>query len=69
LFTKYAYQCCVAAECTKSTDSALDAASVERFCTAINNDLDGPVTAARLLGHKIQSPQQQESLNALCVCL
>ncbi|KAF6021442.1 GGA1 [Bugula neritina] len=54
-------------ECTKSTDSALDAASVERFCTAINNDLDGPVTAARLLGHKIQSPQQQESLNALCV--
>ncbi|XP_067931862.1 ADP-ribosylation factor-binding protein GGA1-like [Watersipora subatra] len=54
-------------ECTQSTDRALDAQRVSKFCEAIDKDLDGPTTAARLLGHKIQSPQQQESLNALCV--
>ena len=56
-------------ECTKSTSLALDPEAVDKFCKAVDNDLDGPSTAARLLGHKIQSPQQQESLNALCVSI
>lgn len=55
-------------ECTQSTHRSVDAERVAKFCTAVDNDLDGPSTAARLLGHKIQSPQQQESLNALSVC-
>lgn len=56
-------------ECTQSTHRAVDAERVAKFCAAVDKDLDGPSTAARLLGHKIQSPQQQESLNALSVCI
>ena len=56
-------------ECTKTTNQSVDPDTVDKFCKAVDNDLDGPSTAARLLGHKIQSPQQQESLNALCVSI
>jgi ADP-ribosylation factor-binding protein GGA len=35
------------------------------FCDKVNKDLEGPQTAVRLLVHKIQSPQERESLLAL----
>jgi len=39
------------------------------FCDRVNKDSDGPQIAVRLLTHKIQSPQEKESLLALTVCL
>lgn len=38
------------------------------FCDRINKDPEGPQNAIRLLIHKIQSPQEKESLRALTVC-
>ncbi|XP_046362673.1 ADP-ribosylation factor-binding protein GGA1-like isoform X2 [Haliotis rufescens] len=35
------------------------------FCDKVNHDLEGPQFAVRLLAHKIQSPQERESLFAL----
>ncbi|XP_055507272.1 ADP-ribosylation factor-binding protein GGA1-like isoform X1 [Leucoraja erinacea] len=37
------------------------------FCDQVNLELEGPQTAIRLLGHKIQSPQEKEALYALTV--
>ncbi|XP_013380934.1 ADP-ribosylation factor-binding protein GGA1-like [Lingula anatina] len=37
------------------------------FCDQVNQELDGPMTAVRLLAHKIQSPQEREALYALTV--
>jgi len=38
-----------------------------QFCDKVNKDLEGPQTAVRLLIHKIQSPQERESLLGLTV--
>ena len=35
----------------------LDANLVKQFCTVVNSSTEGPQLAARLLGHRIQSPQ------------
>ncbi|XP_046569663.1 ADP-ribosylation factor-binding protein GGA1-like isoform X2 [Haliotis rubra] len=35
------------------------------FCDKVNHELEGPQFAVRLLAHKIQSPQERESLFAL----
>uniref|UniRef100_A0A671MYV9 ADP-ribosylation factor-binding protein GGA3-like n=1 Tax=Sinocyclocheilus anshuiensis TaxID=1608454 RepID=A0A671MYV9_9TELE len=37
------------------------------FCDQINKELEGPQISVRLLAHKIQSPQDRESLQALTV--
>ncbi|CAK6953406.1 ADP-ribosylation factor-binding protein GGA3a [Scomber scombrus] len=37
------------------------------FCDQINKELEGPQISVRLLGHKIQSPQEWEALQALTV--
>ncbi|XP_053309488.1 ADP-ribosylation factor-binding protein GGA3 [Spea bombifrons] len=37
------------------------------FCDQVNKELEGPQIAVRLLAHKIQSPQEWESLQALTV--
>ncbi|KAK7155212.1 hypothetical protein R3I93_009991 [Phoxinus phoxinus] len=37
------------------------------FCDQINKELEGPQISVRLLAHKIQSPQEWESLQALTV--
>uniref|UniRef100_A0A673L3S6 ADP-ribosylation factor-binding protein GGA3-like n=1 Tax=Sinocyclocheilus rhinocerous TaxID=307959 RepID=A0A673L3S6_9TELE len=37
------------------------------FCDQINKELEGPQISVRLLAHKIQSPQDWESLQALTV--
>ena len=39
------------------------------FCDQVNKELEGPQIAVRLLAHKIQSPQDRESLYALSVSL
>lgn len=41
--------------------------SIVGFCDQVNKDLEGPQTAVRLLIHKIQSPQEKESMLALTV--
>ncbi|PIK46959.1 putative ADP-ribosylation factor-binding protein GGA1 [Apostichopus japonicus] len=37
------------------------------FCDRVNFELEGPQIACRLIGHKIQSPQEREALQALIV--
>uniref|UniRef100_A0A4W4H5Z1 Golgi associated, gamma adaptin ear containing, ARF binding protein 3a n=1 Tax=Electrophorus electricus TaxID=8005 RepID=A0A4W4H5Z1_ELEEL len=37
------------------------------FCDQVNQELEGPQISVRLLAHKIQSPQEWESLQALTV--
>ncbi|XP_076021181.1 ADP-ribosylation factor-binding protein GGA1-like [Genypterus blacodes] len=44
-----------------------DWGSIHAFCDQLNNDLEGPQLATRLLAHKIQSPQEWESMQALLV--
>ncbi|XP_077357982.1 ADP-ribosylation factor-binding protein GGA1 isoform X2 [Festucalex cinctus] len=41
--------------------------SINAFCEQLNNDLEGPQLATRLLAHKIQSPQEWEAMQALVV--
>lgn len=41
--------------------------SINAFCDQLNNDLEGPQLATRLLAHKIQSPQEWEAMQALLV--
>ncbi|NXO29684.1 GGA2 protein, partial [Cisticola juncidis] len=40
---------------------------IQRFCDQVNADTEGPLSALRLLAHKIQSPQEGEALHALTV--
>ncbi|XP_048465435.1 ADP-ribosylation factor-binding protein GGA3-like isoform X3 [Rhincodon typus] len=40
---------------------------IKGFCDQVNLELEGPQIATRLLGHKIQSPQEREALYALTV--
>ncbi|XP_040539232.1 ADP-ribosylation factor-binding protein GGA2 isoform X2 [Gallus gallus] len=40
---------------------------IQQFCAQLNADAEGPPLAARLLAHKIQSPQEVEALHALTV--
>uniref|UniRef100_A0A8C3V4R7 Golgi associated, gamma adaptin ear containing, ARF binding protein 2 n=1 Tax=Catharus ustulatus TaxID=91951 RepID=A0A8C3V4R7_CATUS len=40
---------------------------IQRFCEQVNADTEGPLSALRLLAHKIQSPQEGEALHALTV--
>uniref|UniRef100_A0A665W732 Golgi associated, gamma adaptin ear containing, ARF binding protein 1 n=1 Tax=Echeneis naucrates TaxID=173247 RepID=A0A665W732_ECHNA len=42
-----------------------DWSSIHAFCDQLNNDLEGPQLATRLLAHKIQSPQEWEAMQAL----
>uniref|UniRef100_G3NWL4 Golgi associated, gamma adaptin ear containing, ARF binding protein 1 n=1 Tax=Gasterosteus aculeatus aculeatus TaxID=481459 RepID=G3NWL4_GASAC len=44
-----------------------DWSSIHAFCDQLNNDLEGPQLATRLLAHKIQSPQECEAMQALLV--
>uniref|UniRef100_A0A8D3DA00 Golgi-associated, gamma adaptin ear containing, ARF binding protein 1 n=1 Tax=Scophthalmus maximus TaxID=52904 RepID=A0A8D3DA00_SCOMX len=44
-----------------------DWSSIQAFCDQLNNDLEGPQLATRLLAHKIQSPQEWEAMQALLV--
>ena len=40
---------------------------IKQFCDTVNMSPEGPILAARLLGHRVQSPQDQEALQALAV--
>ncbi|XP_029944762.1 ADP-ribosylation factor-binding protein GGA1-like isoform X1 [Salarias fasciatus] len=44
-----------------------DWSSIHAFCDQLNNELEGPQLATRLLAHKIQSPQEWEAMQALLV--
>ncbi|KAM4634893.1 ADP-ribosylation factor-binding protein GGA1-like [Polymixia lowei] len=44
-----------------------DWSGIHAFCDQLNNDLEGPQLATRLLAHKIQSPQEWEAMQALLV--
>ncbi|XP_041474263.1 ADP-ribosylation factor-binding protein GGA2-like [Lytechinus variegatus] len=40
---------------------------IMNFCDKVNSELEGALHSCRLLGHKIQSPQEREALQALTV--
>uniref|UniRef100_A0A8C2WL89 Uncharacterized protein n=1 Tax=Cyclopterus lumpus TaxID=8103 RepID=A0A8C2WL89_CYCLU len=40
---------------------------IQGFCQLVDQETDGPQVAIRLLGYKIQSPQEKEALQALTV--
>ncbi|XP_038068081.1 ADP-ribosylation factor-binding protein GGA1-like [Patiria miniata] len=40
---------------------------IMNFCDRVNIELEGPEISCRLLGHKMQSPQEREALQALTV--
>uniref|UniRef100_A0A914VJU0 ADP-ribosylation factor-binding protein GGA2 n=1 Tax=Plectus sambesii TaxID=2011161 RepID=A0A914VJU0_9BILA len=56
---------------TKATDPYISeeerADHISGFCDQINDDLEGPQVACRLLSHKIQSPNEVEALQSLAL--
>ncbi|XP_020561108.1 ADP-ribosylation factor-binding protein GGA1 isoform X1 [Oryzias latipes] len=50
---------------TNPLNRETDWSSIHAFCNQLNNDLEGPQLATRLLAHKIQSPQEWEATQAL----
>ncbi|XP_004700296.1 ADP-ribosylation factor-binding protein GGA1 [Echinops telfairi] len=52
---------------TNPLNKELNWTSIHGFCEQLNEDLEGPPLATRLLAHKIQSPQEWEALQALTV--
>lgn len=52
---------------TNPLNRETDWSSIHAFCDQLNNDLEGPQLATRLLAHKIQSPQEWEAMQALLV--
>ncbi|XP_017272096.1 ADP-ribosylation factor-binding protein GGA1 [Kryptolebias marmoratus] len=52
---------------TNPLNRETDWSSIHAFCEQLNNDLEGPQLATRLLAHKIQSPQEWEAMQALLV--
>ena len=44
-----------------------DVDDISKFCDQVNQELEGPQIAVKLLAHKIQSPQEREALYALAV--
>ncbi|RVE69152.1 hypothetical protein OJAV_G00075190 [Oryzias javanicus] len=52
---------------TNPLNRETDWSSIHAFCNQLNNDLEGPQLATRLLAHKIQSPQEWEAMQALLV--
>ncbi|KAM6939846.1 ADP-ribosylation factor-binding protein GGA1-like isoform 2-T2 [Xenentodon cancila] len=52
---------------TNPLNSETDWDSINGFCDQLSNEPDGPQLAARLLAHKIQSPQECEAMQALMV--
>uniref|UniRef100_A0A1A7XQI3 Golgi-associated, gamma adaptin ear containing, ARF binding protein 1 n=2 Tax=Iconisemion striatum TaxID=60296 RepID=A0A1A7XQI3_9TELE len=52
---------------TNPLNRETDWSSIHAFCDQLNNDLEGPQLATRLLAHKIQSPQEWEATQALLV--
>jgi len=68
---KHSHFSCMSYEISdKATNPAMreeDTAAISAFCDQINKELEGAQIAVRLLAHKIQSPQERESLYALSV--
>lgn len=58
---------CISDAATDPTKGVEDWDAINKFCDQVNNELEGPQYATRLLAHKIQSPIERESLYALAV--
>jgi hypothetical protein len=54
-------------EATNPANPVTDVNLVKQFCDTVGRTSEGPLLAARLLGHRIQSPQDQEALHALVI--
>uniref|UniRef100_A0A8C1M2F9 Golgi-associated, gamma adaptin ear containing, ARF binding protein 1 n=1 Tax=Cyprinus carpio TaxID=7962 RepID=A0A8C1M2F9_CYPCA len=52
---------------TNPLNRETDWESIQLFCDQLSNEPEGPQLATRLLGHKIQSPQEWEAMQALTV--
>uniref|UniRef100_A0A672FAS8 Golgi associated, gamma adaptin ear containing, ARF binding protein 1 n=1 Tax=Salarias fasciatus TaxID=181472 RepID=A0A672FAS8_SALFA len=57
----------VSDKATNPLNRDTDWSSIHAFCDQLNNELEGPQLATRLLAHKIQSPQEWEAMQALLV--
>uniref|UniRef100_A0A672F5C1 Golgi associated, gamma adaptin ear containing, ARF binding protein 1 n=1 Tax=Salarias fasciatus TaxID=181472 RepID=A0A672F5C1_SALFA len=55
----------VSDKATNPLNRDTDWSSIHAFCDQLNNELEGPQLATRLLAHKIQSPQEWEAMQAL----
>jgi len=54
-------------EATNPANTTINVNVIKRFCDTVGESASGPGVAARLLGHRIQSPQEHEALQALAV--
>uniref|UniRef100_UPI00358F7CFB ADP-ribosylation factor-binding protein GGA1-like n=1 Tax=Myxine glutinosa TaxID=7769 RepID=UPI00358F7CFB len=52
---------------TNPLNNADEWEEIQRFCSEVNKELEGPQYATRLLSHKIQSPQEWEAMQGLTV--
>uniref|UniRef100_A0A8C4NMX5 Uncharacterized protein n=1 Tax=Eptatretus burgeri TaxID=7764 RepID=A0A8C4NMX5_EPTBU len=52
---------------TNPLNNAEEWEEIQRFCSEVNKELEGPQYATRLLSHKIQSPQEWEAMQGLTV--
>jgi ADP-ribosylation factor-binding protein GGA len=50
---------------TNPLNQSDDFDSIMAFCKQVNDELEGPQIGARLLSHKIQSPQEKEAFKRL----
>ena len=54
-------------QATNPCNEREDVNIIKQFCDMVAQSSEGPAIAARLLGHKIQSPHDQEALLSLAV--
>lgn len=52
---------------TNPANAEEDWLSINGFCDRLNEEVEGPLIAVKLLAHKVQSPQEKEALYALTV--
>jgi len=52
---------------TNPANKVEDVNTIKQFCDIVSQSAEGPLLASRLIGHKIQSPQDQEALQGLAV--
>ena len=58
---------CLLFAATAPTNTAPPVNVIKQFCDCVQLSPSGPAIAARLLGHRLQSPQDHEALQALAV--
>lgn len=52
---------------TNPSNKIEDVNTIKKFCDTVRNTKEGPAIACKLIAHKIQSPQERESIQTLAV--